>query len=880
MQSNAGASNQETEVQEIRSWAGISAPSSSGSGLDSKTDELRSWQQSAPAAHSFVKDSGGVGDHDELRSWASFPTSTAERSLSDAPAAVAPQHRAPPQLAHQVQSSGQIVRRINTATASSDKSSPVPLQQKTSSKAVVTKSPPLRISPFRTLPKLGIAASRRGGIVSFIDACLRSFGQVFFQNSPVSGALFIIALLASSTPVMAAVAMLAVASANLFSIVFEYDAGLRSSGIWGYNASLVGCGLTVFMWNASDPSRTPADALSILWAVPFLSCICVMLTSAVASISVPNGITPLTFPFQLATWWWLLAAQKWTQIGGTYAPVPGIIDPIKADDLGLKSYTASSIVEAILSGVAQVFFVQEWWSGVIMLVGIFLCSPISSAWALLGSIISTLISLGFGQPRAFIFAGLCGFNATLTAIAVGGFFLVQSSVKVSIICIIAIVATTILASATSAALSPIGLPPLTWPFTFITWITILSCNSIPGIVSVLVPSLTTAEDHLERLQLSRFVTAQFGFLRQFIKTSVSSADEIQRIERTLLPVVMCSAAAVGDTYELQKVLGLGADVDSCDYDLRTAFHLACAEHQTETVQFLLSHNCKTSEQDRWGRTPLEDCIRSSMKTKANCESLISLILSHNGQLNDSAKRQMGPTMCELAFDGDVRVLRYFLMAGVPANAADYDGRTAAHIAAAGEKPGLDEIILSLLLQYGGSDVDAALDRYGNRPSDEAQRYNFVRGIGLLGGTGRDKPARALSEGVLAPPRATASSAVDGADARAPERRTAEDDHRVNVPLPQTQAMPNVVHGSASVAISDGSSNMIAAALEDMRSQGSKAKFLLPSLLCSAVSSGARAPGPHHWHTALLNALTSFFRRQHPGNSEHLRALWQFGYFRL
>ncbi len=714
MQSSAGAP-QELEIQEIRSWAGIatSSPSSSGGNLaDSKTDEIRSWHQTAAPSHTVVKDNPGVslgGGQEELRSWGSFSDKNAAGALSDAPAPAAPQRQAAPHSA--APASSQVVRRPKAHAHAEEKPPPVSVQKGSSPRANVSNKLPIRISPFRTLPKLGAAASRRGGIVSFVDACLRSFGQVFFQNSPVSGALFIIALLASSTPVMAAVAVLAVVSANLFSILFDYDPGLRSSGIWGYNASLVGCGLTVFMWNAADPSRSPADAFSILWAVPFLSCICVMLTSAVASVTVPKGITPLTFPFQLCTWWWLLAAQRWTQIGGTFAPVPSIINPAAVDDLSLKTYSAASIVEAILSGVAQVFFVAEWWSGLIMLVGIFLCSPISCIWALAGSILSTLISLGFGQPRAFIFAGLCGFNATLTAIAVGGFFLVQSNLKVSAICTIAIVATTILASATSAALAPIGLPPLTWPFTFITWVTILSCNTIPGIVSVLVPSLTTAEDHLERLQLSRFITAQFGFLRQFIKTSVTSADEIQRIERTLLPVVMCAAAAVGDVAELQKVIDLGADVDSTDYDLRSAFHLACAEHQTEAVQFLLSNKCKTSEPDHWGRTPLEDCIRSSMKTKANCESLISLILSHNGRLTDAAASRMGPTMCELAFNGDVKVMRYFLLAGVPANAADYDGRTAAHIAAAGEKPGIDEIILSMLLQFGGADVDAAVDRY-------------------------------------------------------------------------------------------------------------------------------------------------------------------------
>jgi len=832
---SAGAS-QEVEIQEIRSWAGFpTSPSvSSGGNLaDSKTDEIRSWHQTATANHSVVKDSqstAGVAGQDEIRSWGSYNDKNVAPSLSDAPQ---PAH----QSTHTAPPSGQVVRRSNPRAVEKT----VSVQQGPSSQAQGSKkrkhaSNRIRLSPFRTLPKLGIAAARRGGIVSFVDACLRSFGQVFFQNSPVSGAFFIIAMLASSTPVMAAVSVLAVVSANVFSIVFEYDSGLRSSGIWGYNASLVGCGLTVFMWNASNPAATPSNAFSIIFAVPFLSCICVMLTSAVASIAVPKGITPLTFPFQLATWWWLLAAQKWTQIGGTFAPVPAIINPSSGDDLGLKAYPASNIIEAILSGVAQVFFVQEWWCGLIMLIGIFLCSPISSAWALAGSIISTLISLGFGQPQAFIYAGLCGFNATLTAIAVGGFFLVQSNVKVAAICVFAIIATTILAAATSAAFSPIGLPPLTWPFTFITWITILSCNTIPGIVSVLVPSLTTAEDHLERLQLSRLVTSRFAFLRQFINTSVTSADEIQRIERTLLPIVMCAAAAVGDIAELKQMLDLGADVDSKDYDGRTAFHLACAEHRTEVVQYLLDCKCKTSEHDCWGGTPLEDCIRSSVKSKPASESLISLILSHNGHLNTSSKTlNIGPTMCELAFNGNVKIMRQYLMAGAPANAADYDGRTAAHIAAAGEKPGLDEIILGMLLQFGGGDVDAAVDRFGNRPSDEARRYKFDRGMWLLGCKESSGGNSSLNLPVPSEPSGV-NPAVS--NLRLPDAGNLNT--HANHALPQATVIAN---SDVRVAISKGG-DFVAAALEDLQSQDSKVKFLLPSLLCSAVSSGTRALSLH------------------------------------
>jgi len=80
-------------------------------------------------------------------------------------------------------------------------------------------------------------------------------------------------------------------------------------------------------------------------ATAALKCNCVVLTSAIASVNVPKGITPLTFPFQLTTWWWLLAAQKWTQIGGTFAPVPAIINPLIGDDLALEPYHASSILQ-------------------------------------------------------------------------------------------------------------------------------------------------------------------------------------------------------------------------------------------------------------------------------------------------------------------------------------------------------------------------------------------------------------------------------------------------------------------------------------------------------------------------------------------------------
>lgn len=66
--------------------------------------------------------------------------------------------------------------------------------------------------------------------------------------------------------------------------------------------------------------------------------------------------------------------------------------------------------------------------GVIMLVGMAICSPISAAFALLGSIVSTLTALGLGASPASVYAGLWGYSAVLSSIAVGGLFFVANSI--------------------------------------------------------------------------------------------------------------------------------------------------------------------------------------------------------------------------------------------------------------------------------------------------------------------------------------------------------------------------------------------------------------------------------------------------------------------
>lgn len=73
-------------------------------------------------------------------------------------------------------------------------------------------------------------------------------------------------------------------------------------------------------------------------------------------------------------------------------------------------------------------------------------------------------------------------------------------------------------------------------------------------------------------------------------------------------------------------------------------------------------------------------------------------------------------MCSAVYEGDARLLRRLLRAGAPTGAADYDGRTALHIAAAEGNLAM----VQLLVADGGADVRAT-DRWQQTPLDEALR---------------------------------------------------------------------------------------------------------------------------------------------------------------
>ena len=99
----------------------------------------------------------------------------------------------------------------------------------------------------------------------------------------------------------------------------------------------------------------------------------------------------------------------------------------------------------------------------------------------------------------------------------------------------------------------------------------------------------------------------------FLKAMGAKRGATASIREQNISADLCAAAHTGDVARLRRlVVEDGADVDSCDYDARTAMHLAASEGHIHLIETLICElHAKVNPRDRWGNTPLDDAHRSS-----------------------------------------------------------------------------------------------------------------------------------------------------------------------------------------------------------------------------------------------------------------------------
>ena len=263
------------------------------------------------------------------------------------------------------------------------------------------------------------------------DALLRGMGQIMLQDNALTGALFLLGILVNSWQMFLA-ALLGVISGTAAAHLLKYEKNDISHGLYGFNAALVGVGLLFFF----QPGVPLAIAIVAGAA----------LSSMIMNFMHRRKMSPYTFPFILSTWIIIVLVAA----TGILAPQPSLPAPAFLD-----------ILSALSMGFSQVMFQANILTGILFLLAIAANSRTNALFALLGSLVGMLFAFALSFPLGLISIGIYGYNGVLCGAAFAG--AKKHALMFAIV-------STLLSVLIVYALPLAGIPALTAPFVFSTWI--------------------------------------------------------------------------------------------------------------------------------------------------------------------------------------------------------------------------------------------------------------------------------------------------------------------------------------------------------------------------------------------------------------------------
>jgi ankyrin repeat protein/CRP-like cAMP-binding protein len=229
-----------------------------------------------------------------------------------------------------------------------------------------------------------------------------------------------------------------------------------------------------------------------------------------------------------------------------------------------------------------------------------------------------------------------------------------------------------------------------------------------------------ARDRFENTPLNDAVRHHHDDVAELIRERTAGAAI--SLKGHVIGGLICQAAFEGDLEHVRRLITNRASPSACDYDRRSALHLACCEGHAEIVRFLLEVGADPLARDRFGGAPLDDAVRHG-------HTHLQAMLCKSGARLTGEKYAF--KMCEAAARGDLDAIRTLVENGVDTAVGDYDGRTALHLAAS---EGEVSILHYLLEQEPPLDVNC-VDRVGGTPLEDAVRHGHRVAVMMLEDSG-------------------------------------------------------------------------------------------------------------------------------------------------
>ncbi len=278
-----------------------------------------------------------------------------------------------------------------------------------------------------------------------LNSVLNSYSQIFFSTSKV---LALLLVLISFFDYGAGIGgIIAVIIANLLAYYLGYNTYFLKSGLYGFNSLLVGLGIGL--------AFQPSVELYILVAISAITCF--FLTIVSQGVLGKYGLPFLSIPFLVTIWIVGLSGGELTVLNISER---GIFTFNELFGLGghtmvnlytwLDSMIGSSFIRIYFFSLGAIFFQKGLLAGIIIAAGLLIYSRITFVLSILGYSVSFFFYLLVGIEFNSLNYTFIGFNYILTAVALGGYYLIPG--RISYLWIIVLLPSVVLVTISSQQL--------------------------------------------------------------------------------------------------------------------------------------------------------------------------------------------------------------------------------------------------------------------------------------------------------------------------------------------------------------------------------------------------------------------------------------------
>jgi urea transporter/murein DD-endopeptidase MepM/ murein hydrolase activator NlpD len=256
---------------------------------------------------------------------------------------------------------------------------------------------------------------------AFLQGIPNSYALIFFSNNQVFA--WILIVVTFFDPISGLAGLLSIIISNLVAWLAGLNLDKIRRGYYGFNSLLVGLGLGLFY----------AASGEFLLILVFTALLTLFLTVALEGIIGKYQLPYLSLPFLFGIWLAIMASRDYVSLSisdrGVYSMnemyTLGGMTMVRIYEWFNHLALPQSIV-IYLRSMGAIFFQYHLFPGLLIAIGLLIYSRIAFSLSLMGFYAAYFFYYIVGADINTLTYSYIGFNFILTAIAIGGFFIIPS----------------------------------------------------------------------------------------------------------------------------------------------------------------------------------------------------------------------------------------------------------------------------------------------------------------------------------------------------------------------------------------------------------------------------------------------------------------------